>query len=317
MPRPCVIAHRGASGYLPEHTREAKAAAHAMGADYIEQDVIASRDGVLVVLHDTYLDAVTNVAERFPGRARADGRFYVIDFDYSELASLSVHERTNADARVSGESLSQTWPGRFPAAVGGFRISTFDEELELIGGLNRSTGRRAGIYPEIKDPAWHAQNGVDLTHLVITALESHGFLTAVPDGESPPVYLQCFDASELQRIRHDIDPPIPLVQLLTGEDDTSAESLERISAYAQGIGPPYFSLIRETNGAIEPNALCVQAHGAGLAVHPYTFRKDQLPAFADTFAALVGFFAAEVGIDGLFTDFPDTAISILDAMNLD
>jgi len=317
MPRPCVIAHRGASGYLPEHTREAKAAAHAMGADYLEQDVIASRDGVLLVLHDTYLDDVTDVAERFPGRARADGRSYVIDFDYEELASLSVHERTSADAGVSGLSRSQTWPGRFPASVGGFRISTFDEELVLIAGLNRSTGRRAGIYPEIKDPAWHAQNGIDLTHLVMTALESHGFLADAAGGDAAPAYLQCFDASQLQRIRRDIDPSIPLVQLLTSEDDVSAEALERIAAYAQGIGPPYVSLVRETSGGIEPNGLCTQAQQLGLSVHPYTFRKDQLPAFADTFEALVGFFAGEVGIDGMFTDFPDAAISILDAMNLD
>jgi len=317
MPRPCVIAHRGASGYLPEHTREAKAAAHAMGADYLEQDVIASRDGVLLVLHDMYLDDVTNVAERFPGRARADGRSYVIDFDYAELASLSVHERTSADTGVSGQSRSQTWPGRFPATVGGFRISTFDEELELIAGLNHSTGRRAGIYPEIKDPSWHTQNGIDLTHLVMTALESHGFLAEATRDEATPAYLQCFDASQLQRIRSDLDPPIPLVQLLTSEDDVSAEALEQIATYAQGIGPPYFSLVRETSSGIEPTGLCAQAQRFGLTVHPYTFRKDQLPTFADTFEALVGFFAEEVGIDGMFTDFPDATISILNAMNLD
>jgi len=148
-------------------------------------------------------------------------------------------------------------------------------------------------------------------------LDSHGFLADATDGEAASVYLQCFDASELQRIRRDIDPPIPLVQLLTSEDDVSTAALERIAAYAQGIGPPYVSLVRETRSGAEPNGLCAQAQQSGLTVHPYTFRKDQLPAFAETFEALVGFFAGEVGIDGMFTDFPDSAISILDAMNLD
>ncbi len=318
MPRPAVIAHRGASGYLPEHTQEAKAAAYVMGADYIEQDIVASRDGVLIVLHDIYLDDVTDVATRFPGRARSDGRFYAIDFAWEELATLRVHERTSMDPQASPARRSQTWQGRFPAGSGRFRISALEDELDLIAGLDRATGRQAGIYPEIKDPAWHAENGMDLTHHVITTLDSRGFLENSTDRERPRVYLQCFDATELQRIRREIDPPIPLVQLLTAEDDLSSGALEEIARYAQGIGPAWFSLLRETGeGAVESNGRCAEAQRLGLTVHPYTFRRDQLPPFVDDFRALIELFAREVGVDGLFTDFPDVTISILDAMNLD
>jgi glycerophosphoryl diester phosphodiesterase len=158
-----VIAHRGASGYLPEHTLAAKAVAHAMGADYIEQDVVLSRDGVPVVLHDIQIETVTDVATMFPGRARADGRFYAIDFSLDELKALTVMER--ADER--GE---QVFPDRFPRGASSFRIPTLAEEIELIQGLNLSTGREAGIYPEIKAPAWHRAQGQDISAIVLGVL---------------------------------------------------------------------------------------------------------------------------------------------------
>jgi glycerophosphoryl diester phosphodiesterase len=287
MTGPVVIAHRGASGYLPEHTLEAKAAAHAMGADYIEQDIVASRDGVLLVLHDIYLEYVTDVAQQFPGRARDDGHYYAIDFDYAEIAQLSVHERTFQ--RDPADAPSQLFPDRFPADRGRFRVSTLQDELELIVGLNRSTGRNAGIYPEIKDPAWHVENGVDLTHLVLTALEDFGYFDAPATGDRPAVYLQCFDANELRRIRRDVNPPVPLVQLLTGEDDISTAALDRIARYAQGIGPPYFSLVDTASGPIAANDICGAAQARGLAVHPYTFRRDRLPSFSNDFSDLLRF----------------------------
>lgn len=314
MARPSVIAHRGASGYLPEHTSEAKAVAHAMGADYIEQDVIASRDGVLLVLHDIYLESVTDVAVRFPERARADGHFYAIDFEYSEIEQLNVHERTTSDPQT--DAVRQVFSGRFPADRGRFRVSTFETELELIAGLNRSSGRIAGIYPEIKDPAWHRDNGVDLTHLVVTTLENYGYFDTVDSGGHPAAYLQCFDASELRNIRRDIDPPIPLVQLLTSEDDLSAAALDEIAAYAQGIGPGWPSLISAEEAGATANDVCRNARSRGLVVHPYTFRKDLLPSFSSDFAALIRFFAIDVGVDGLFTDFPDIAVGVLNQLDL-
>ena len=142
-PPPIVIAHRGASGYLPEHTLAAKALAHGLGADYLEQDVVATRDSQLVVLHDLHLDDVSDVAVKFPGRYRNDGRHYVIDFDLAELKTLTIFER-----RAPGAATPK-FPARFPADVGLFGIATLQQELELIRGLNRSTGRAVGIYPEI------------------------------------------------------------------------------------------------------------------------------------------------------------------------
>ena len=150
-----VIAHRGASGYLPEHSLPAKAMAHAMGADFIEQDLVLTRDNRLVVLHDLYLDAVTDVARVFPDRGRPDGHFYAIDFTLAELRRLALTERL-----VIEDGRSQPrFPGRFPPGQSSFRISTFEEEIELIQGLNRSTGRNVGLYPEIKSPAFHRHEG--------------------------------------------------------------------------------------------------------------------------------------------------------------
>ncbi len=150
-----VIAHRGAPGYLPEHTLAGVAMAHAMGADYIEQDVVLSRDGELLVLHDLTLDAVTDVAERFPGRERQDGRFYALDFDLAEIRTLRVHERRRADGEPA-------FPGRFARSDVTFRVPTLREEIALIQGLNRSTGRDVGVYVEPKSPAWHRAEGRDL-----------------------------------------------------------------------------------------------------------------------------------------------------------
>lgn len=286
-----------------------------MDADYIEQDVIASRDGVLLVLHDVYLESVTDVAARFPNRGRADGHFYAVDFDYEEIAQLNVHERTVADENDSTVQ-RQLFADRFPATRGRFGVATLQDELDLIAGLNASTGRRVGIYPEIKDPAWHLEHGIDLTHLVVTALEDAGFFDEPREGDPPPVYLQCFDAEELRRIRRDVDPPIPLVQLLTGDAPMTAASFERIADYAQGIGPPYLALVDRDAEPPAENGLCRLAQSSGLLVHPYTFRSDLLPPFSSSFAELIEFFALQAGIDGLFTDFPDRAVAVIDELNL-
>ena len=130
-----IIAHRGASGYLPEHTLAAKVLAYGMGVDFIEQDVVLSRDKIPVVLHDLELNATTNVKQVFPNRARKDGKFYVIDFDLSELKQLNVTARIrkNGNPRYSG---------RFPPGRSEFKIATLSEEIELIQGMNKSTGKK-------------------------------------------------------------------------------------------------------------------------------------------------------------------------------
>ena len=189
--RPVVIAHRGASGHLPEHTLPAKALAYAMGADYLEQDLVATRDDRVVVLHDIHLDRVTNVAAAFPGRARADGRYYVRDFDLAEIEALRVHERTDASGKP-------VFPGRFPSAGEDFRVHTFERELQLVADLREKGAHPVGIYPEIKAAAWHRHEGVDITLLVLDALQRFGYTR-----HSDPIYLQCFEEQELRR-----SPPI-------------------------------------------------------------------------------------------------------------
>jgi glycerophosphoryl diester phosphodiesterase len=164
---PLVIAHRGASGYLPEHTLEAKTLAYAMKPDYIEQDVVMTKDDQLVVLHDHYLDRVTDVAERFPNRARADGRYYAIDFTLAEIKTLRVTEGFDIDAqgnKVAG------FPDRFPLWKGDFTVPTLAEEIELIQGLNKTLGYNIGIYPEIKAPWFHRHEGKDISQAVLKVL---------------------------------------------------------------------------------------------------------------------------------------------------
>lgn len=309
---PLIIAHRGASGYLPEHTLEAKALAFAQGADYLEQDVVATRDDRLVVLHDVYLDRVTDVAERFPGRQRSDGRYYTRDFDLAEVQALNVHERRGEDGKA-------VYPGRFPAGAGRFRIPTLEAEIEMIQGLNRSTGRVVGIYPEIKRPAWHRSEGIDLGARLLEVLAAYGFR----DREDR-VYVQCFDADELGRLR-DLGCDLKLVQLIGENDWSEAETdyaalrtrrgLETLAGIVDGIGPWLQQLYTSGRGGgrAKSTGLAGEARKLGLEVHPWTFRADELaPGFA-SFADMVRWFARGLKVDGLFTDFPDLAREAINA----
>ena len=304
-----VIAHRGASGYLPEHTLEAKAYAHALGADYLEQDIVATRDDQLIVIHDIHLDRVTNVAELFPDRHREDGRFYARDFDLSEIRRLTAGERRGNDG------VTAAFPNRFPVGVGNFRVPTLREEIKLIQGMNRATGRNAGIYPEIKNPAWHKKEGVDLSALVIELLDDLGYRT-----KSDAAFLQCFDAAEVRRIRHELGCQLKLVQLVGEnsweESDTdydflkTPEGLRQIADSADGIGP-WLNQIVDTSGVDgQPvsSGMVKSAHDAGLVIHPYTFRADQLGPGFETLAEMVAWFSESLGVDGVFTDFPDQAL---------
>jgi glycerophosphoryl diester phosphodiesterase len=311
-----VIAHRGASGYLPEHTLAAKAMAYAQGADYIEQDLVMTKDNRLVVLHDRHLDTVTNVADLYPNRSRDDGRFYVIDFTLHEIRQLSVSERFE----TKNGAESAVFADRFPLWKSSFRINTFEEEIELVHGLNQSTGRSVGIYPEIKSPAFHLAEGKDISSATLAVLQRYGY-TDISD----PVFLQCFDAAELQRIDADLMPQmgmhVPLVQLM----DASAQydwmldddGMQRVAAYADGIGPSVRLLIAPDSVPenIKFTALVTKAHAAGLLVHPYTFRRerDQMPPFSKDYDDFLRLFIVELGVDGVFTDFPDLTVEFLES----
>jgi glycerophosphoryl diester phosphodiesterase len=301
---PLVIAHRGASGYLPEHTLEAAAYAHALGADYIEQDVVLSRDGVLVVLHDLYLDAVTDVAKRFASRARADGRHYVIDFTWEELRTLRVRERVGP---VTGRPV---FPQRFPDNSASFRLCRFDEQLRLIQGLNHSTGRNAGVYVELKDPAFHEREGKDLGVAVLKVLAEYGYVAGDANA-----FVQCFDAAALRRLRTELKTPLPLVVLLEAGDagHLTPEGLREIARYARGIGPPLSLVLKPGKGGqAEATPLVAAAHEAGLVVHPYTFRADSLPSGIPDVRSLLSA-ALRAGIDGFFIDQPDIGREVVEA----
>lgn len=260
-----VIAHRGASGYLPEHTLPAKAMAYAQGADFLEQDLVMTKDNQLVVLHDHYLDRVTDVADRFPDRARADGRYYAIDFTLDEIKSLKFTEGFDI---VDGKKV-QSYPNRFPMGTSDFRVHTFQEEIEFIQGLNKSTGKNIGIYPEIKSPWFHQQEDKDISTRTLEVLKDYGYTT-----KDANVYLQCFDANELKRIKNTLLPKLgmdlKLIQLIAYTDWNETQeqkpdgswvnysydwmfepdSMKEVAKYADGIGPDYHMLFNENSTLI-------------------------------------------------------------------
>jgi len=298
--KPLIIAHRGASGYLPEHSRGAKALAYGMGADYLEQDVIATRDGELVILHDLYLDAVSDVRDRFPGRERADGRFYCLDFDLDELRTLRFHERVDPD---TGRA---RYPGRYPPAVGRFSVCTLAEEIDFVDAMNRSTGRESGheigIYPEIKDPEWHLEQGFDLGAAVVDALERTGYLEP-----ARRVFLQCYDSATLRAARRRVGPGLPMIQLIGSKTRVTDGLLNDIAEYATGIGPSLQLIYRgkDPSGTPMLTSLVGDARSLGLAVHPYTLRADDLPAGIESFEELLELCVDRLGVDAVFTDFTD------------
>ncbi len=301
-----IIAHRGASGYLPEHTLAAATLAYAQGADYIEQDVVMTKDDRVIVLHDIHLETTTNVAEVFPGRARDDGRFYAIDFTLAEIRQLKAVERIN---RKTGQPV---FPGRFPANQSRFFVPTLNEEIELIRGLNKVFNKNVGIYVEIKAPAWHQEEGKDLTRKTLDILYEYGY----NDAQST-CFIQCFDPATLKRLRFELKTALPLIQLigenswnLSSADYTvlqTSEGLKEIAAYANGIGPWLKHIVTGVDADNQPQIsdLVTNAQSLDLLVHPYTFRADQLPKHISSYEAFVRLFAFRIGVDGLFTDYVD------------
>jgi glycerophosphoryl diester phosphodiesterase len=309
---PIVIAHRGASGYLPEHTLVAKSYAHALGADYLEQDVVLTRDDVPVVFHDLELEPTTDVEQVYPERRRADGHWYVVDFTFAELQRLQVHER------VQPGSGAPTWPARFSERGVPLRIPSLAEELALVRGLNAATGRRTGVYTEVKSPAWHRAQGKDPSAIVLRTLAEFGYRV-----RADRAYVQCFDFDELVRMRTELKTDLKLVQLIGenawAESATDYErlrtrdGLREVARHADGIGPWIAHVVTwpASAGAPAYTDLVRDAHAAGLVVHPYTLRVDQLPPNAPDADAVHRALFEHARVDGLFTDFPDRTLHAL------
>ncbi len=306
-PDKAVIAHRGASGYLPEHTLEAYAMGYAQGAHFIEPDLMLTRDGVPIALHDRTLDATTDVAKRFPGRAREDGRHYAIDFTLEEVRQLRVNERLDRD---TGEHVfPDRWPNTHQALH--FRIVTLAEILELVRGLNRTTGRDVGVYPEIKSSTWHREQGMDFEAAVLDVLAQYGYT-----GPGDNVLVQSFEAESLHRLR-EFGTELRLVQLIGGGRNynrmVTAEGLDRVAEYADGIGPSLTRLFSSEGAPVRDNFLVREAQARGLIVHPYTARADRLPDYADSYEDLLERILFEAGADGVFTDHPDLTVRFLES----
>lgn len=334
QPPKIVIAHRGASGYLPEHTLPAKAMAYAQGADFLEQDLVMTRDDQLIVVHDHFLDRVTDVANQYPSRARTDGRFYAIDFTLAEIRNLNFTEGFDL---IDGKSV-QTYPLRFPMGKSHFCIHTFEEEIEFIQGLNYSTGKNVGLYPEIKAPWLHKQAGKDITRRTLEILKQYGYHT-----KEDNVYLQCFDPHELKRIRYELMPEmnmsLKMIQLIAYTDwhETyelrqdnqwhnynydwmfSTGAAAKIARYADGIGPDYhmlFDMFDNDNSRVELTIMAKEAKQIGLVLHPYTLRIDSLPPYANDAETLFSLVYQYADVEGAFSDFTDRAVAFLNKHQL-
>jgi glycerophosphoryl diester phosphodiesterase len=278
-----LVAHRGASAYAPEHTLAAYRLALEQGADYVEQDLTLTRDGVLVCLHDDTLERTTDVETRFPDRAVAEPgaggvtvkRWYANDFTLAELKTLDAGSWF--DARFAGE-----------------RVPTFEEAIALVGS-------RAGIFPELKSPARLNARGVDVEAAVAAMLAKHGLVEARVGGR-PAVYLQSFDEKSVRRLAG-LLPGVPRALLIGRADGPrwlTAAGLREARTFATAIGP--------TRGLIDDRpAIVAEAHAAGLAVVPYTFRaaRDAGDAARAAASADMRRFLIDRGVDGLFTDNPD------------
>jgi len=327
VPGCLVIAHRGASAYLPEHTLAAYRLAVELGADYLEPDLVLTRDGVMIVRHENELSLTTDIAEReeFAGRRserKLGGKsrvgWYSEDFTLAEIGRLRARER---------------WPELRVASAardGEFAIPTFAQVLDLVRELETRTGRRIGLYPELKTPGYFRERGFDPESQLIEMLAVAGYESA-----DDPVFIQSFDADALRRLAPLTE--LKLVQLLWRAPDmpaTGASELNTIATYAQGVGVEKHGFIIPRDAqdrlAIDRQSDFVRlAHARGLLVHAYTFRAQnkflpgnlrsdrpdrRMPGERGDAAAEIRAFL-DAGVDGLFIDEPDIGRATCDKRN--
>ena len=305
-----IISHRGASGHRPEHTLASYELGARHGGDFIEIDLVATRDGKLICRHEQEIGETTDVGEHpeFADRRTTrtvDGReitgFFAQDFTLEEIRTLRAVERLQ-DVRAMNALMD-----------GAYGIPTLDEVVELAFSLTKELGRPIGIYPETKHPAYHVAQGLELEPSLIATLREAGLTGPEP---ALPVFLQSFEAESLRKLA---ETELPLVFLLGTQDHwlhyTTPDGLAEVATFAQAIGPAKSLVIpTDEDGTLgEPTDLVENAHAAGLLVHPYTFRSENhfLPVDlrSDGERGDYGGFAAEyeaffeVGVDGVFTDF--------------
>ncbi|MFF7555984.1 glycerophosphodiester phosphodiesterase [Streptomyces olivaceus] len=328
LPVPTVIGHRGASGYRPEHTLGSYELALDLGADIVEAgDLVPTKDGHLVCRHEPEIGGTTDVADHpeFAGRRRTkslDGvattGWFTEDFTLAELKTLRATERIPAN-----RPHNRLYDGRW-------EIPTFEEVLRWQNEQTRRRGKQVWIYPELKHPTYFRKLGLGTEERLARLLRAYG-----KDRQNSPVVIQSFEPTSVQRMNRLVGNPLAV--LLSGADSrpwdfvetddprttadlVTPEGLKEIASYAQGIGPTLDLIVpRDSAGRLtDPTALVRDAHRAGLILHPYTMRNENpfLPAefrkgadpdaYGDAFGAFRAYFAT--GIDGIFTDNPDTGV---------
>lgn len=274
-----LIAHRGASAYAPENTLPAYRLAIQQGADYVEQDLQITRDGVLVCLHDFTLERTTDVARLFPDRGRQEAaagqtvrRWPVSDFSLREIRRLDAGAWFNEKFR-------------------GTRIPTWQQAIDLIRG-------QAGLYPELKSPELYASQGFQMERLVWETLRKNGLHEPGADPRTP-VIIQSFSAEALKNLAA-LGCRLPMVFLIRrGEQDRwlTAEGLRQVRQFASGIGPEKSMVLADPD-------VVTRAYGLGLTVTPYTFRSADTRGFPDVRSEMAHYLF-KLGVGALFTDNPD------------
>jgi glycerophosphoryl diester phosphodiesterase len=295
-----VIAHRGASGHRPEHTIEGYTLAIEMGADVIEPDLVSTKDGVLIARHENEIGGTTDVADKFPARKTTktvDGHpvtgWFTEDFTLAEIKTLRAKERL--------AFRSHQYDGQF-------LVPTFEEVMDLASRESRTRGRLIAVYPETKHPTYFREIGLPLEEKLVKQLQARGWTM-----KTSPVFIQSFEPVSLQRLRPMIG--VRLVQLLDEGADASPARLAEIAKYADGVGPNKRLLVpADGEGLLKPpTALVRDAHAAGLFVHVWTMRSEDTflsKSYGGDPAKEVEQFA-DLGVDGMFTDFPDIAVKAL------
>jgi len=315
--KPLVIAHRGASGERPEHTLMAYSLAIAQGADFIEPDLVATKDGQLVVRHENEIGGTTDVGRRPEFAARKterviDGQtftgWFTEDFTLAELKTLRARER-----------LPQMRPGS-AAFDGQETIPTFQEVIDLAKAEARASGRTIGVYPEMKHPTHFASRGLALERRLADALRRAGW-----NSPTAPVFIQCFEVQPLRTVRNYTQARrVMLVGQGAAPVDVKSEAgVKAIAAFAEGLGPEWPLVVPIVDGGLgAPTPLVGWAHTAGLQVHPWTvrvenaflppkLRRGTAPADHGDMEALLRALWAS-GVDGLFSDFPAMAVRTRD-----
>jgi glycerophosphoryl diester phosphodiesterase len=362
-PHPLVIGHRGAAGYLPDHTLEGYALAISMGADYIEPDLVATKDGHLIARHEPNITGTTDVASHpeFADRERTavvDGAgesgWFASDFTLAEIKTLRAVQPLGGP------------PDNRPTEFDGlYEIPTLEEVLELAKEAGEERGRPVGVYPETKHPTYHASLGLPLEGPLVAALRDAGL-----DHADSPVFIQSFEQSNLKRLNR--MTPVRLVQLVDAYDIddngdtyylapfdrpydwtasgkkkllertfnyfTTDAGLKEVAKYADGLGPwkVYIqsTAVRDANGdgtigdengdglidgadrkVLPPTTLVDRAHAAGLQIHTWTFRDEARRLAYDDHGDPLREYARyfQIGVDGVFSDFSDTAVAARDA----